>query len=126
MRSAGARKLREFTAEGISNTKMAIYHARDRISDIITADRKILNEEGESQLQCRYAVVLQDLASQWLQSYPCATKTSQETMTSLRKFLEPEEDPKVAHTDNSSEIVKACEDLNLESLYVDTTPIREQ
>ena len=29
------------------------------------------------------------LATQWIQSYPCKTKTSQETERSLRKFLEP-------------------------------------
>ena len=37
------------------------------------------------------------------QSYPCKTKTSQETERSLRKFLEPSEKPKVIYTDNSLE-----------------------
>ena len=32
-------------------------------------------------------------------------------MKSVRKFLEPEEDPKVVYTDNSLEFVEACEDL---------------
>ena len=38
----------------------------------------------------RYAVVVQDLATQWIESYPCKTKTFQETHRSLQKFLEPE------------------------------------
>ena len=38
-------------------------------------DHKILNEEGESRNNHRYAVVLQDLATQWIQSYPCKTKS---------------------------------------------------
>ena len=69
MKSAGARTLRELFAEGILKVKMAIYHAT-KFGDKITADRKILNEEGESRLQHRY-VVAQDFAAQWLQSYPC-------------------------------------------------------
>ena len=53
--------------------------------DLITADHKVLNEEGESRNDHRYAVVVQDLATQWIQSYPCNTKTSQETDKSLRR-----------------------------------------
>ena len=60
----------------------------------------------------RYAVVVQDLATQWIQSYPCKTKTSQETQRSFRKFLEPERKPKVIYTDNSLEFGKSCEDLS--------------
>ena len=60
----------------------------------------------------RDAVVVQDLATQWLQSYPCKTKTSQETQKSLMKFLEPTRKPKVIYTDKSLEFGKACEDLS--------------
>ena len=55
--------------------------------------------------------MVQDLATQWIQSYPCKTKTSQETERSLQKFLEPTRKPKVIYTDNSLEFGKACEDL---------------
>ena len=44
--------------------------------DLITADLKILSEGSDLRNNHRYAVVLQDLATQWLQSYPCKTKTS--------------------------------------------------
>ena len=47
--------------------------------DLITADHKVLSEGCESRNNHRYAVVVQDLANQWIQSYPCKTKTSQET-----------------------------------------------
>ena len=46
--------------------------------------------------------MVQDLATQWIQAYPCK----------LQKFLEPERKPKVIYTDNSSEFGKACEDLS--------------
>ena len=66
----------------------------EQVGDLITADHKILSEESESRDYHRYAVVVQDLATQWLQSCPCKTKTSQETQKSLMKFLEPDRNPK--------------------------------
>ena len=80
--------------------------------DMITADHKVLSENCESRNNHRYAVVVQDLATQWIQSYPCKTKTSQDTQRSLQKFLEPDRNPKVIYTDNSLEFGKACEDLS--------------
>ena len=71
----------------------------ENFSDLITADHNILNEESESRNNHRYAVVVQDLATQWLQSYPCKTKTSQETQKNLMKFLEPTRKPKVIYTE---------------------------
>ena len=80
--------------------------------DLITADHKLLSEGCESRNNHRYAVVVQDLATQWIQSFPCKTKTSQKTERSLQKFLEPNRKPKVIYTDNSLEFGKACEDLS--------------
>ena len=45
------------------------------------------------------------------QSYPCKTKTSQETQRSLQKFLEPDKKPKVIYTENSLESGESCEEL---------------
>ena len=78
--------------------------------DLITADHKVLSDNCESRNNHRHAVVVQDLATQWIQAYPCKNKTSQETQRSLQKFLEPERKPKVIYTDNSLEFGKACED----------------
>ena len=79
--------------------------------DLTTADHKVLSEGCESRNNRRYAVVVQDLATQWIQSYPWKTKTSRATQRSLRKFLEPDGKPEVIYTDNSLEFGKACEDL---------------
>ena len=43
-------------------------------SYLITADHKVLSENCESRNNHRYAVVVQDLATQWIQSYPCKKK----------------------------------------------------
>ena len=84
----------------------------ENFGDLITADHKVLSESCESRNNHRYAIVVQDLATQWIQSYPCKTKTSQETSKSLMKFLEPTRKPKVIYTDNSLEFGKPCEDLS--------------
>ena len=43
----------------------------EHFGDLITADHHILIEGSESRNNHRFAVVIQDLATQWLQSYPC-------------------------------------------------------
>ena len=92
--------------------------------DLITADHKVLSDICESRNNYRYAVVVQDLATQWIQAYPCKNKTSQETQRSLQKFLEPERKPKVIYTDNSLEFGKACEDLSWN--HCTSTPHRSE
>ena len=67
----------------------------EKFGDLITADHKVLSEGCESRNNHRYAVVVQDLATQWLQSYPCKTKTSQKNQKRRQKFLEPTRKPKV-------------------------------
>ena len=84
----------------------------EKCGDLITADHKVLSDNCESRNNHRYAVVVQDLATQWIQAYPCKTKTSQETQRSLQKFLGPDRNPKVNYTDNSLKFGKACEDLS--------------
>ena len=92
--------------------------------DLITADHKVLSDNSESRNNHRYEVVVQDLATQWIQAYPCKNKTSQETQRSLQKFLEPERKPKVIYTDNSLEFGKACEDLSWN--HCTSTPNRSE
>ena len=91
---------------------------------LITAGHKVFSECCESRNNHRYAILVQDLATQWIQSYPCKTKTSQETQRSLQKFLEPERKPKVIYTDNSLDFDKACEDLSWN--HCTSTPHRSE
>ena len=96
----------------------------ENFGDLITADHKVLSDNCESRNNHRYAVVAQDSVTQWIQAYPCKTKTSQETQRSLQKFLEPERNPKVVHTDNSLEFGKACEALSWN--HCTSTPQRSE
>ena len=56
----------------------------ENLGDLIAAEHKVLSEGCESRNNHRYAVVVQDLATQWIQSYPCKTKTCQEAQRSLQ------------------------------------------
>ena len=96
----------------------------DNFGDLITADHKVLSDNCESRNNHRYAVVVQDLATQWIKAYPCKNKTSQEIQRSLPKFLEPERKPKVINTDNSLQFGKACEDLSWK--HCTSTPHRSE
>ena len=96
----------------------------ENFGDLITADHKVPSENCESRNNHRHAVVVQDLATQWIQSFPSKTKASQETQRSLQKFLEPERKPKVIYNDNSLEFGKACEDLSWN--HCTSTPHRSE
>ena len=96
----------------------------EHYGDLTTAVHKVLSEESDSRNNHRNAVVVQDLETQWLQSYPCKTKTSQETQKNLTKFLEPTTKPKVIYTDNSLEFGKSCEELSWN--HCTSTPHRSE
>ena len=106
-KSAYEPKLQRLLAE---DALAKLYLEQKSLGDSITADHKVLNEEGQSRNNHRYAVVFRDLATQWIQSCPCKTKTSQVTEKSLRKFFEPSHNPKVIETDNSLKFVNFCDD----------------
>ena len=96
----------------------------ENFGDLMTADHKVLSEESESRKIHRYAVVVQDLATQWIQTHPCRTKSSQETQKNLMKFLEPTRKPKVINTDNSMEFGKSWKELS--SSHCTSTPHRSE
>ena len=92
--------------------------------DLITADHKILSVGSESRNNHRYAVVVQDWVTQWLQSFPCKTQTSEETQKSPMRVLELTRKPKVIYTDNSLKFGKSCEELSWN--HCTSTPHRSE
>ena len=89
-RSVRELKLQRPSAEDITGEVELL---AENVGDLKKADHKVPFEGCESGNNHRYAVVVQDLATQWIQSCPCKTKTSQETERGktkcLQKFLEP-------------------------------------
>ena len=67
----------------------------ERFGDMITEDHKVLNEDQESKLHHRYAVVLQDLATQWIQSCPCKNQISSRDAEKSQQFLTSRCKPKI-------------------------------
>ena len=59
----------------------------EKFGDLTTANHKVFNEGGESRANHRNAVVVKDLATQWIQLYPCKTKSSHETAKILFLIL---------------------------------------
>ena len=113
----------EMNSTGESSLNIFVPRA-EHFGDLITADHKVLSDNCEPRNNHRKAIVVQDLATQWIQSYPCKTKTYQETQRSFQKFLEPNRKPKVIYTDNSLEFGKACEDLSWN--HCTSTPHRSE
>ena len=79
-------------------------HTHREFGETIATDHQILSEEGESRNDQRYAIVVQDLATQRIQSYPCKntifTRNDEKSMEVSRSWRKTEG---VTHTDNSLE-----------------------
>ena len=78
---------------------------------LITATQKVLSEVCESRNNHRHAVVVQDLATQWLESYPCKKQNLfRKPNRVCKSFSSRQVKSKVICTDSSLEFGKACED----------------
>ena len=72
--------------------------------DEVTVDHKVLNEEDAGRDAERYAVVIQDNYTYWLQAYPVKQKSGAETLRCFQEFFGPQQKPKHMYSDNSGEI----------------------
>ena len=82
-----------------------------KFADIVSAEQKILNEDKESRLHHRYAVVVRDLFADWIQTYPTQSKTAHDTKKSFQRFLPLDPKTGTLYTENSLKFVKACDEL---------------
>ena len=57
----------------------------EHVGDLITTDHKVFNEESESRNNRQYAVVVHNLATQWIQSHLCKTKSNQKNLEKLNE-----------------------------------------
>ena len=65
--------------------------------------------------QWRSRIQVQDLTTQWIQSYPCKTKATQETQRSLRTFFTSGRKPKIHAHGKNYEIYRRLRRAELES-----------
>ena len=57
--------------------------------DLITADHKVQSDNCESRNNHRYAVVVQDLTTQWIQAYPCKKKLHKKPREACKSSWNP-------------------------------------
>ena len=97
----------------------------ENVGDLITADHRVLSDNCESRNNHRCAVVVQDLATQWIQAYPCKNKNfSGNTKELAKSSWSRIGSLKDIYTDNSLEFGKACEDLSWN--HCTSTPHRSE
>ena len=99
----------------------------EKFGDLITADHKVLNEESESRNNHRYAVVVQDLATQWIQFigakqrlYRRRKRVYENSSNRCKKKTI------VIYADRSSEPGKSCEALIMASSNLNTLLFRDE
>ena len=81
--------------------------------DEVTADHKVLNEGDVGRDAERYAVIMQDNFTYWLQAYPVKSKSGEATTDCFQQFFGPQSKPKHLYSDNSGEIQWACQQLSI-------------
>ena len=91
--------------------------------DLITADHKVLSDNCESRNNHRYAVVVQDLATQWIQAYPCQKQDFTRNPEKLAEVPATREETKSHLHWQFLRIRKSLWRSFMESLHVYTTPI---
>ena len=99
-----------------------------KFGDRISLDHAVLNEEdghynqlGESP---KFALVIQDAFTKWLESDPCPTKTADKIVLQVQRFLGPGCKALHAYSDNAKEIIKAMEDMGI--VHDTSTPHRSE
>ena len=84
----------------------------DKFGDLITADHKVLSDNCESRNNHRYAVVVQDLATHWIQAYPCKNKLLRKHKGACKSSWNPRGNQKSFTLTIPWNSAKACEDLS--------------
>ena len=99
----------------------------ENAGDLITADHKVLSERCESRHNHRYAVVVHDLATQWIQSYQCNTKLPSKRKSAYKSTWSRRGNQKsftLTISLNVAKLVKTCPGIIVrQPLYVNTSQI---
>ena len=83
----------------------------ENFADQVTADHMILGPEEKNKHGDTVALVIQDRASRWLQSYGQSAKAYDHNMDSFQKYFGPHVKPKSVYSDNAPELNKTFKEL---------------
>ena len=78
----------------------------------MTADHKTLAEDQSARGGERYALVIQDEYSKWIQSYATRTRSHEEVVMAFRRFMPLNSKLTHVYVDNAPELLKALVELN--------------
>ena len=78
----------------------------------VTADHVIINESDEGVDGERAALVILDRGTGWIDCYPVAVKTAEESVRALGDFVGPIVEVANFYSDNSPELIRAARDLS--------------
>ena len=84
----------------------------DRFGDRLTADHKTLADDQSARGGERYALIIQDEYSKWIQAYATRTRSHEEVVMAFRRFMPLNSKPTHVYVDNAPELLKALEELN--------------
>ena len=96
----------------------------EKFVDLITADHKVLSDCCESRNNHRQAIVVQDLATQWIKSYPCKNKNFAGNTRNLQSSWSRIGNLKSFTLTILGKFGKACEDLSWN--HCTSTPHRSE
>ena len=82
-----------------------------KFGDRLTADHKTLIGDQASRGGARYALIIQDEYTRWIQAFATKTRSYPEVMQAFRRFMPMDQQPKHVYLDNAPELIKAMEEL---------------
>ena len=76
-----------------------------RFGDRLTADHKTLSEEQSARGGERYALIVQDEYSKWIQAYATHTRSHEDVVMAFSRFMPPNTKPAHVYVDNAPELL---------------------
>ena len=125
-RATCKRKKRELAEKTAENGEDSVeLECCSKFGDLLTADHAILGDPNEESREGdKVAMIIQDSATKWIDCYPSAYKSMDETMKALQNYVGPKDKVKRLYSDNSGEIEAAI--LKLQWRHDTSTPNRPQ
>ena len=82
-----------------------------KFGDRLTADHKTLADDQSARSGARYALVIQDEYSKWIQAYATKTRSHEEVVMAFSRFMPLNTKPMHVYVDNAPELTKALETM---------------
>ena len=83
------------------------------LADRVSADHVILNDDDKARSADQVEMVIRDKFTKWSQACPAPSKSHQECVKAVQRFLPPFVKAERVYTDNSGELAKAVSELPL-------------